>query len=44
MLRRTLSQMHPVDAMEQLTSKLMKPQFESNKKFIDMIAAAHVAD
>jgi transcription termination factor Rho len=42
MLRRTLSQMHPVDAMEQLTAKLMK--FEANKKFIDLIAAAHVAD
>ncbi len=34
--------MHPVDAMEQLTAKLQK--FELNKKFIDLIAAAHVAD
>ncbi len=42
MLRRTLSQMHPVDAMEQLTAKLVK--FETNKKFIDLIAAAHVSD
>jgi transcription termination factor Rho len=42
MLRRTLTQMHHVDAMEQLTAKLMK--FETNKKFIDLIAAAHVAD
>jgi transcription termination factor Rho len=42
MLRRTLTQMHHVDAMEQLTAKLMK--FESNKKFIDLIAAAHIAD
>jgi transcription termination factor Rho len=42
MLRRTLTQMHHVDAMEQLTAKLMK--FETNKKFIDLIAAAHIAD
>ena len=30
------------NAMEQLTAKLMK--FESNKKFIDLIAKAHEAD
>jgi transcription termination factor Rho len=38
MLRRTLSSMHPVDAMEQLTSKLAK--FKSNKEFIKLIAGA----
>jgi len=38
MLRRTLSTMHPVDAMEQLTAKLAK--FKSNREFIDLIAAA----
>ena len=38
MLRRTLSTMHPVDAMEQLTSKLAK--FKSNREFIDLISAA----
>jgi transcription termination factor Rho len=36
MLRRTLSTMHPVDAMEQLIDNLMK--FESNKEFIEMIS------
>ena len=35
MLRRTLSSMHHVDAMEQLTSKLAK--FKSNKEFISLI-------
>lgn len=42
MLRRTLSTMHPVDAMEQLTAKLAK--FKSNREFIDLISAAKVAD
>jgi transcription termination factor Rho len=42
MLRRTLTQMHPVDATEQLTAKLMK--FKANQDFIDLIASAHVAD
>ena len=38
MLRRTLSTMHPVDAMEQLTAKLAK--FKSNQEFIDLISGA----
>ena len=38
MLRRTLSTMHPVDAMEQLTAKLAK--FPSNRDFIELIAGA----
>ena len=42
MLRRTLSSMHHVDAMEQLTSKLGK--FTSNQEFIDLISGAHVVD
>ncbi|MEA1952349.1 MAG: transcription termination factor Rho, partial [Planctomycetota bacterium] len=42
MLRRTLSSMHHIDAMEQLTSKLAK--FKSNQDFIDLISGAHVAD
>jgi len=42
MLRRTLSSMHPVDAMEQLTGKLAK--FPSNQDFIDLISAAKVMD
>jgi len=41
MLRRTLTQMHHVDAMEQLTQKLGK--FKSNKDFIKLIAGAGVA-
>jgi transcription termination factor Rho len=41
MLRRTLSSMHHVDAMEQLTSKLGK--FKSNKEFINLIAGAKAA-
>jgi transcription termination factor Rho len=36
MLRRTLSTMHPVDAMEQLTKQLGK--FKCNKDFIKLIA------
>jgi transcription termination factor Rho len=42
MLRRTLSTMHPVDAMEQLTSKLAK--FKSNKEFINLISGARSMD
>ncbi len=42
MLRRTLSTMHPVDAMEQLTAKLAK--FKSNVEFIDLISAARITD
>jgi len=42
MLRRTLCTMHPVDAMEQLTTKLAK--FQSNQEFIDLISAAKVMD
>jgi transcription termination factor Rho len=38
MLRRTLSSMHHVDAMEQLTTKLDK--FDSNEKFISLIQGA----
>ncbi|NUQ62047.1 MAG: transcription termination factor Rho [Pirellulales bacterium] len=42
MLRRTLSSMHPVDAMEQLTAKLGK--FKSNRDFIDLISGAQLVD
>ena len=42
MLRRTLSTMHPVDAMEQLTAKLAK--FKSNKDFINLISGAKNID
>ena len=42
MLRRTLSTMHHVDAMEQLTAKLGK--FHSNQEFIDLISGAQVID
>ncbi len=42
MLRRTLSSMHHVDAMEQLTSRLAK--FKSNQEFIDLISGARIAD
>jgi len=42
MLRRTLSSMHHVDAMEQLTSKLAK--FKSNQEFINLIAGARSMD
>jgi len=42
MLRRTLSTMHHVDAMEQLTAKLSK--FKSNQEFIDLISGAQVVD
>lgn len=40
-LRRMLSNMNPVDAMEQLTSKLAK--YRSNREFIELITAAQVA-
>jgi transcription termination factor Rho len=42
MLRRTLSQMHHVDAMEQLTTKLNK--FKSNQEFIKLIQGAPAID
>ena len=42
MLRRTLTTMHHVDAMEQLTSKLAK--FASNREFIDLISGVQVVD
>ena len=42
MLRRTLSSMHHVDAMEQLTKQLSK--FKSNRDFIDLIAGAKAMD
>ncbi len=38
MLRRTLSSMHPVDAMEQLTKQLGR--FDSNDEFIKLISGA----
>jgi transcription termination factor Rho len=42
MLRRTLSSMHHVDAMEQLTTKLNK--FKSNNEFIKLIQGAPAID
>jgi transcription termination factor Rho len=42
MLRRTLSSMNHVDAMEQLTSKLAK--FKSNREFIKLIAGSTAND
>lgn len=42
MLRRTLSQMHHMDAMEQLTKQLSK--FKANKEFIQLISGVGVAD
>ena len=42
MLRRTLSSMHHVDAMEQLTSKLGK--FKSNAEFVMLIQGANAMD
>ncbi len=42
MLRRTLTTMHHIDAMEQLTSKLGK--FKTNREFIDLIAGAKAMD
>jgi transcription termination factor Rho len=41
MLRRTLTTMHHVDAMEQLTSRLAK--FKSNREFINLIAGARAS-
>ncbi len=42
MLRRTLTQMHPADAMEQLTKQLGK--FPSNTDFLEFINRARVLD
>jgi transcription termination factor Rho len=42
MLRRTLTSMHPVDAMEQLTKQLGR--FNSNEEFIRLISGAKVLD
>jgi transcription termination factor Rho len=42
MLRRTLSTMHHVEAMEALTSRLAK--FKSNREFIKLIAGSRAAD
>ena len=42
MLRRTLSTMHHVDAMEQLTRKLGK--FKSNEEFVKLIQGAPAID
>jgi transcription termination factor Rho len=42
MLRRTLTSMHHVDAMEQLTRQLAK--FKSNAEFIKLISGAKVLD
>ncbi|MEZ6087562.1 MAG: transcription termination factor Rho [Pirellulaceae bacterium] len=42
MLRRTLSEMHHVDAMEQLTKQLGR--FESNAEFIKLISGAKLAN
>ncbi len=41
-LRRTLSSMHPVDAMEQLVKQLGR--FDSNEEFLKLIAGARLAD
>ncbi len=42
MLRRTLSSMHHIDAMEQLTTKLAK--YKSNEEFINLIQGAATID
>ena len=42
MLRRTLSSMHHVEAMEQLTKQLAK--FKSNREFISLIASSRADD
>ena len=42
MLRRTLTSMHHVDAMEQLTKQLSK--FKTNAEFIQLISGANVLD
>jgi transcription termination factor Rho len=41
LLRRTLVNMSPVEAMEQLVNRLRK--FRSNREFIELIAGAHAA-
>ena len=41
MLRRTLSSMHPCDAMEQLTKQLGR--FETNEEFIKLISGARTS-
>ncbi|MBP89357.1 MAG: transcription termination factor Rho [Planctomycetaceae bacterium] len=41
MLRRTLTSMHPVDAMEQLTKQLGR--FKTNEEFINLISGAGAA-
>ncbi len=42
MLRRTLSEMHPIDAMEQLTKQLGR--FDDNAAFLKLIAGAKLAN
>jgi transcription termination factor Rho len=42
MLRRTLSSMHHVDAMEQLTKQLAR--FKTNDEFIKLISGARNLD
>lgn len=42
MLRRTLSEMHPIDAMEQLTKQLGR--FDDNTAFLKLIAGAKLAN
>jgi transcription termination factor Rho len=42
MLRRTLSTMHPVEAMEQLTKQLGR--FKTNKEFIALISGKMADD
>ena len=42
MLRRTLTSMHHVDAMEQLTKQLGK--FKTNAEFIQLISGSKVLD
>lgn len=42
MLRRTLSSMHPMDAMEQLTTQLAR--FDTNKEFIALISGKMMAE
>ncbi len=42
MLRRTLASMHPVEAMEQLTTKLGR--FNSNQEFINLISGTPAID
>lgn len=42
MIRRTLNTMHPVDAMEQLTTQLSK--FKSNHEFLRLITNAKILD